>query len=101
MGLILSPRCTLSKLAPPHHGADLRPHRALAYTLACVLVMAAVLCAGLPAPARADNSPDAPLARFLDRAPAAAPAPRGGPHPGPQRLGAHLSPPSRHVRGAR
>src|SRR5260370_8846949 len=86
MGLILSPRCTLSKLPPPHHGADLRPHRALAYTLACVLVMAAVLCAGLPAPARADNSPDAALARLLDSARAAAAAPGGCAQPGIDRL---------------
>jgi ABC-type amino acid transport substrate-binding protein len=40
-----------------------------------VLVTAAVLCAGLPAPARADNSPDAALARLLDNARAAAAAP--------------------------
>jgi polar amino acid transport system substrate-binding protein len=76
----------LSKLAPPRHSADLRPHRALAYALACVLVMAAVLCTGLPAPARADNSPDAALARLLDSARAVAAAPGRCAEPGIDRL---------------
>jgi len=83
---MLSPRCTLSKLAPPRHSADLRPRRALTYTFACVLAMAGVLCAGLPAPARADNSPDAALARLLDNARAAAAAPGRCAQPGIDRL---------------
>ena len=65
----------MSKLAPPRHSADLLPHRTFVCTLACVLVMAAGLCAGLPAPARADNSPDAALIRLLDNARAEAAAP--------------------------
>ena len=65
----------MSKLAPLRHSADLLPHRTFVCTLACVLVMAAGLCAGLPAPARADNSPDAALIRLLDNARAEAAAP--------------------------
>ena len=77
-----SPRCTSSKLATPHHSADLGS--------ACVRlltrVLAAGLCAALPTLARADNSPDAALVRTLDDARAVATVPGTCVQPGIDRL---------------
>ena len=77
-----SPRCTSSKLATPHHSADLGS--------ACVRlltrVLAAGLCAALPTLARADNSPDAALVRTLDGARAVATVPGTCVQPGIDRL---------------
>src|SRR5215471_5793750 len=82
MGPMLSPRCTSSRSAPPHHSADLRPPRVRLLTR----VVAAGLCAALPVLAHADYSPDAALARMLDAARDAAAAPGTCTQPGIDRL---------------